>query len=45
MLVPGVSFCLHGSLQPVTQVALVVNWSVGTDAAPCIIESFSDGSY
>ena len=38
-------FRLHGSLRPVTPIALVVNWSVGADPAPCIIESFTGGSY
>ena len=36
---------LHGSLRPVMPVTLVVNWSVGADPAPCIIESFMGGSY
>ena len=36
---------LHGSLQPVTPVVLVASWSVGADAAVCIIESFTGGSY
>ena len=45
MDVLGVSFHLHGSLRPVMPVALVVNWSAGACVAPCIIESFSDGSY
>ena len=36
---------LHGSLQPVMLVVLVVSWSVGADAAVCIIESLTGGSY
>ena len=36
---------LHGSLRPVMPIALVVNWSVGADPAPCIIKSFKGGSY
>ena len=38
-------FCLHGSLRPVTPIALVANWSVGAEPAPCIIESFTGGSH
>ena len=38
-------FHLHGSLRPVALVALVANWSVGADLAPCIIESLLGGSY
>ena len=45
MFVPGVLFLLHGPLQPVALVVLVVIWSVGADVVPCIIESFLDGSY
>ena len=41
----GMLFHLHGSLQPVALVVLVVNWSVGADPAPCIIESLLGGSY
>ena len=40
-----VLFHLHGSLRPAAMVALVVNWSAGDEVAPCIIESFSGGSY
>ena len=36
---------LHGSLRPVTSVALVANWSTGEEVAPCNIESFLGGSY
>ena len=36
---------LHGSVRPVMPIALVANWSVGADPAPCIIESFTGGSY
>ena len=45
VFVSGMLFLLHRSLQPVALVVLVVNWSVGADVAPCIIESFLDGSY
>ena len=43
--VPVLLLCLHGSLQPVALVVLVASWSVGADAAVCIIESFMGGSY
>ena len=43
--VPVPLFHLHVLLQPVTLVVLVVSWSVGADAAVCIIESFTGGSY
>ena len=32
-------------VRPVTPIAMVANWSVGADPAPCIIESFTGGLY